>query len=264
MPNGIYDSTIDDILSNYAAHMAWLERNKINPDGWDYHTVYASNSEVNDNSFDDMVLDLYLRKIKVGVAWSSQSEIDNAIAYNARQTDFRKKLHHLTAELETYGSNPNCTVAKYRELIKINHSKINAAGMKSYVYDGWNYNFDITVPYSDGILLHAYRTSQQMTVADDAWDYWVKAGNDRLVGITNAAKAAGKIFEVSLLTSCEFPPQNEGKGFGGDFYKTNAWTKELDMIKDSFRRLATADMKKYLIIDGQYIFKASDMKISKP
>jgi hypothetical protein len=254
--NGIYDSTIDDILSNYTAHMDWLTRNKINPLGWDYNTVYASNAEVNDSRFDDMVLDLYLRKIKVGIAWSSQSEVDNAIAYNARQTDYRKKLSHMVSELETYG-NANCTVAQYRDFLKNNYPKINAAGMKSYVYDGWNYNFDISVPYSDGILLHAYRTAIQMLIKDDAWDYWVKAGNDRLIGITAAAKAAGKIFEVSLLTSCE-------PSFGQMYYATHGWNDELTMIKDSFYRLATPDMKQWLIIDGQYIFKASDMKISKP
>lgn len=254
--NGIYDSTIDDILSNYTAHMEWLSRNKINPEGWDYHTVYASNSEVNDSRFDDMVLDLYLRKIRVGIAWSGQSEVDNAIAYNARQTDYRKKLSHMVSELETYG-NANCTVQQYRDFLKNNYPKIHAAGMKSYVYDGWNYNFDISVPYSDGILLHAYRTSAQMLVKDDAWDYWVKAGNDRLVGITVAAKAAGKIFEVSLLTSCE-------PSFGQTYYKTHGWNDEYTMIKDSFNRLATPDMKQWLILDGQYIFKASDMKISKP
>lgn len=257
MPNGIYDSTIDDILSNYSAHLDWLAKNKMNPDGWDYHTVYASNSEVNDQKFDDMVLDCYLRKIKIGIAWSVPSQIDNAIAYNARQTDYRKKLHHVVSELETYGSVPNCTVTQYRDWIKDNYSKINAAGMKSYVYDGWNYNFDISVPYSDGILLHAYRTSAQMLVQDDAWNYWVTAGADRLVGITAAAKAMGKIFEVSLLSSCE-------PSFGQTYFKTHGWTEPLTMIKDSFNRLATADMKKYLIIDGQYIFKASDMKVSKP
>lgn len=253
MPNGIYDSTIDDILSNYTAHLNWLEKNKINPLGWDYHTVYASNSEVNDQKFDDMVLDAYLRKIKIGIAWSSQSEVDNAIAYNARTTDVRKKIHHMTTEIETYSGTQSTTVAQYREWIKINHSKINAAGMKSYIYEGWNYQYDITVPYSDGFLLHAYRTTAQMNTKDDAWGYM----KPRIEQITAIAKSVGKIVEVSLLTSCE-------PSFGQDYYKTHGWTDELAMFKDSFNRLASADMKKYLIIDGQYIFSAKFMKVSKP
>jgi hypothetical protein len=253
---GIYDSSLDNIFTDTTAlnaHLDWVQKNKINPLGWDYNTLYISDSKINDPKFPDAVLNCYLRKIKVGVAWSAPSQITNSIAYNARQTDVRKKLHHMKTELETYGSSPNCTVAQYRSWVKDNYDKIRNAGMLSWIYDSWNHNYDISVPYSDGLFTTAYRPSANMVNTDDCYNYV----DDRLIEIVGVAKSLGKIVESAILTSSE-------SNMGQTFFKTNPWDKQTTMFVSSFGRKATSDMKKYLNIGFTKVFKADVMKVSKP
>ena len=258
MPNGSYNNTLDDVLSSFGAEITWMAKNKTNPDGWDYVSLYCSTSKMNSSTFDDAVLECYLKKIKIGIAWSAPSQIDDVIAYNARQTDERKKITFMTTELETYGSTPNCTVANYRTWIKDNYSKMKAAGLKSYVYEGWNYNYDVTVPYSDGFLLHAYRTTAQMNTKDDMYKYMAGSNNDkRMAMIAAEGKKVGKIVEVSVLTSCE-------PSFGLDYYKVHEWNDAYDAVKESFSRLASADMKQWLILDGAFVFTSRFMQQAKP
>lgn len=265
MPNGIYSSTLDNVLYAPTAELDWMKRQKINPAGWDYSTLYISSSKVNGSDFPNVVLQAYLRKIRLGVAWSDPAQVDTVIAYNKRQTDPRKKIYSMTTELEAEYANNNCTIAQYRSWIKAAYPKLNAAGIKSFIYEGWNRNYDITVPYSDGFFLHAYRTSAQMATKDDAYGYWGgKTSTGRIRQIAAQAKAIGKIVSCTLLTSCEGAPANDGNGFGFDFYKIHGWADELVMLKDSWDRLATADMKNYVAIDGQYIFKADIMHVLKP
>lgn len=255
---GSYNNTIGDILSNIGAEVAWMAKNKVDPNGWDHVALYRiSSSELNSTQFSDAVLALYLKKIKVGLPWSSPAQVDNCIAYNARQTDFRKKITFMTTELEAEYANNNCTIQEYRSWIPAAYTKLKAAGIKQFIYEGWNYNYDITVPNSDGFLLHAYRTSTQMTNPDDMYKYLATAGNDRLIQIAAEGKKIGKIVEVSVLTSCE-------PAFGFDFYKTRPWGAAEPIVKESFNRLATQDMKDWLILDGEFVFVSKYMHQVKP
>lgn len=261
MPHGSYNNSLDDViasLTSIGAEVTWMgTKGKVNPLGWDYVSLYASDSVVNSANFDDAVLQCYLNKIKIGVAWSRMTQVDNVIAYNNRQADYRKKISFVTTELETYGSSPNCTVAEYRSWIPQVYAKCKANGLKQYIYEGWSSyktnSYDISVPNSDGFLLHAYRTSAQMTLPDDAFNYCAA----RLTQITTQAKSIGKIVDVSLLTSSEAI-------YGQDYYKTHSWDAEYNLFKDSFSRLASIDMKKYIVLDGAFIFTSKTSKVSKP
>lgn len=263
MPHGSYNNSLDDViasLSSIGAEVTWMgTKGKVNPLGWDYVSLYASDSVVNNTNFDDAVLQCYLNKIKIGVAWSRMTQIDNVIAYNNRQTDYRKKISFVTTELETYGSSPNCTVTEYRSWIPQVYAKCKANGLKQYIYEGWNYNYDVTVPNSDGFLLHAYRTSTQMATKDDMYNYLRGRMNssDPSKSILAQAIAFGKIVEISVLSSSE-------EGFGLDFFKTHNWIDPYLMVQDSFNRLATADMKKYFILDGSFVFTSKKMKLARP
>jgi len=257
MPNGSYNNSLDDVLSSSTAEIAWMSKNKTNPSGWDYVSLYCSESKMNSVDFPNAVLQCYLKKIKIGIAWSSPAQVDSIIAYNSRQMDVRKKINFATSELEAEYANNNCTIAQYRQWVKDAYPKFKNASIKSLIYEGWNYNYDISVPYSDGFLLHAYRTTAQMLTTDDMWNYITKAGNDRLIGITAQAKTIGKIVEVSLLTSCE-------PSFGFDFYKTHSWSAALPLVQDSFNRLATQDMKDYIILDGAFVFVSKYQHQIKP
>lgn len=255
--NGSYNNTLDDVLANAGAEIAWMSKNKTSPLGWDYVSLYCSESKMNSADFPNAVLQCYLKKIKIGIAWSSPTQVDSIVAYNARQTDVRKKITFATTELEAEYANNNCTIAQFRQWVKDSYPKFKNAGIISKTYEGWNYNYDITVPYTDGFLLHAYRTSTQMLAHDDMWNYWVQAGKDRLPLITAQAKLSQKIVEVSLLPSCE-------PAYGFDFYKTRPWGAALPIIQESFNRLATQDMKDFIIISGEFVFVSKYMKQIKP
>lgn len=265
MSNGSYNNQLADTLSNFGAEVAWMAKSKTNPLGWDEVSLYKlSTTELNSPEFANAVLACYLKKIRIGQAWSSLSQVDAVIAYNAKQTDFRKKISFMTPELEAEYANNNCTIAEYRSWIPQAYAKLSAAGIKHYIYEGWNYNYDVTVPNSDGFWLHAYRTTTQMLNTDDMWKYWTTAGKDRLILITAEAKKIGKIVEVSLLTSSEPAPANDGKGFGFDFYKSRPFGSAFPLIQDSFNRLATQDMKDYLILAGEVVFVSKYSKQARP
>lgn len=276
---GIYDSTIDDILANPTPHLDWLQKNKQNPGGWDHNSMYASNSEVNSAPFGNVLLEAYKRKIKFGIPFSSNGEVDNALAYNARTTDARKKISHIVSEAEDYSG--HMTPLQFQQLLETNYPKAQAAGLPMGVYNGWSVQYPLIVRNSDFLLLHAYIPSENyekpMSVtgkADRIYGYIAgyddqtkqfnvkRDGNQNLVpgrlpAYAAAAKAQGKIYPVSILFSAE-------DVFGAAFYRTHNWTDGYALFMDSYNRLATPEMKQWLIINGCYMFSAKFMKPIKP
>lgn len=254
--NGSYNNTLDDVLANPAAEILWMgSKGKVNPYGWDHVSLYGV--ETFNSAFGSIVLQLYLKKIRVGIAVSRVVTLDAIIAYNKAQTDFRKKVYFITTELEAEYANNNCTIAEFRTWIPQWYAKCKAAGILMKIYEGWNYNYDITVPNSDGFFLHAYRTAAQMATVDDMYKYMTTAGDDRWMKIAAESKKIGKITEVSVLPSVQ-------PSYGAAFYQTRPWGAAEAMVRDSFHRLGTQDMKDFTIFDGEFIFASKYMKPVKP
>lgn len=250
MSYGTYNNTLDDTLSNTTAEVTWMGNNRLSPSGMDKTTLYISNSKVNQSTFPNAVLNCYLKKINLGVAYSTIGEVDNAIAYNNRQTDGRKKLTHVTSEYEYWNTGD---VAGFRALIQSVRTKTTAAGIKSYVYAGWGSEWDTIVQYSDGLFMHCYRTSSQAATKDDLYNYC----KSRLTAMAASAKKYGKIFPVSIIFSAE-------PSFMYDYFKSHNWIDVYITFMESYNRLATAQMKQWLIMDGAKIFVSKYMKLIKP
>jgi len=250
MPYGQYNNTLDDVLSNPTSEINWMGINRIAPSGFAKHNLYISNTKVNSSGFPGAVLGCYLKKINLGVAYSSIGEVDNAIAYNKRQTDFRKKLTHTVSEFEYWN---NGDIAGFKALIASVRAKTTAAGLKSYVYWGWGSETDTIVQYSDGSYLHCYRTTAQANTKDDLYKYC----KSRLTLLAASAKKLGKIHSVSIIFSNE-------PAFMYDFFKTKAWLDAYAIFMESYNRLATADMKQWLIMDGMQMFVSKYAHLIKP
>lgn len=256
MPFGSYNNTLDDVLSNPSAEISWMARNKTNPGGWDEVSLYGIE---NFNSvFAGIVLQLYLKKIKVGIAISRVVTLDAVIAYNKSQTDFRKKISFITTELEAEYANNNCSIAEYRTWIPQWYSKCKANGLNMYIYEGWNYQYDVSVGNCDGFWLHAYRTSTQMATPDDVYKYMAFAGTpDRLPAIVAEAKKKGVIVSISLLTSSQAK-------YAGEYYRTRPLGAAFTAAKESATRLATQDIKDWTTFDGEVVFTSKETHLIKP
>lgn len=249
MNSGHYNNTLDDVLSNPTPELEWMWRNKLSP-LFDKVTCYISNSKVNDSKFPSAVLGAYLKKINLGVAYSTIGEVDNAIAYNKRQTDSRKKLTHTVSEYEYWNSG---NVAGFRTLLQSVTPKVNGIGMKSYVYAGWGSEWDTIVQHSDGLYLHCYRTTSQANTRDDLYKYC----KPRLDAVAVSAKKYGKIFPVSIIFSAE-------PSFMYDWFKTHKWNDAITIFMESYNRLATDQTKQWITIDSSQIFVSKNMKLIKP
>ena len=250
MAYGHYNNTLDDALSNPTSELTWMGNNRISPTGFDKTTLYISNAKVNDPNFPAAVLGSYLKKVSLGIAYSTIWEVDNAIAYNNRQTDTRKKLVHTVSEYEFWN---NGNVAGFRMLIQAVRTKTTAAGLKSYVYWGWGTETDTIVQYSDGSYLHCYRTTAQALTKDDLYKYC----KSRLTTLAASAKKYGKIHSVSIIFSDE-------PAFMYDFFKTRTWLSAYTIFMESYNRLATSDMKQWLTMDGMQLFVSKYSKMIKP
>lgn len=250
MPYGTYNNTLDDVLSSPTSEINWMGNNRLAPSGMDKTTLYISNSKVNLSTFPNAVLNSYLKKINLGVAYSTIGEVDNAIAYNNRQTDSRKKLTHVVSEYEYWNAG---NVAGFRTLIQQVRAKTSSAGIKSYVYAGWGSEWDTIVQQADGLFMHCYRTTAQANTKDDLYKYC----KSRLEAMAASAKKYGKIYPISIIFSAE-------PAFMYDYFKTHNWIDAYLTFMESYNRLATATMKQWLIMDGSVIFVSKYMKLIKP
>lgn len=236
--NGWYQNSIDDNLSSPTADITWMEKNKITTADCD--TLYISSSKVNDPKFPGIVQKCSDIGVKLGIAYSSSTEIDNMIAYNKRQTVPAKMLQWGVTEYEDYNTGDQ---AYYAKLLKDNSAKLLSAGLLRGAYQGWSTQYSNIVKYTDFLLLHAYRTSAQMAAPDDAYKYC----KGRLASYAAEAKLQGKIYPISIIYSCE-------PSFGYDYFKTHTWMSAHTRFLSSYNSLATATMKSNLIINGAYYF----------
>jgi len=252
--NGWYNNTLDAYINTNAGQvdLDWMVKNKLNPGGWDYNTFYHASNLFASSKFPTYILNAYNAKIKTGIAWSSDSQVNQVINFNKAQTDSRKKISHLVSELEDYGSG-NVTPAQFKTLLENNYIKAKGAGIRFGVYNGWTKQWDVVVKNSDFLLLHCYISSANMASASALYNY--VAG--RLGTIAGEAAKLGKIYPVSIIFSCE-------PSFGQTYFKTNAWTKPMEMLMSQFNQKASATMRANLIMDGSYIFVTKYGKVSKP
>jgi len=252
--NGHYNNTLKNLLAtnNGAADLDWMVRNKIDTQGWDSCTFYDNGTLLGKSNFPTFVLNAYNKKIKCGIPWSSDSEVNQAINYNKAQTDTRKKLTHLVSELEDYGSG-NVTPTQFKALLENNYLKASAAGLKFGVYNGWTKQWDVVVKNSDFLLLHCYISSTNMASGKAIYDYI----QGRLSLIATEAKKIGKIYPVSIIFSSE-------ASFGGTYFKTNPWLKPYQLLMPEYDKRATAAMRSNIIMDGAYFFVSKTSKVSKP
>lgn len=251
---GWYNNTAKTAITNSSqtADIDWMNKNRVKFDGFDYNTFYDNGSLLNNTKFPAYVLSAYLKKIKCGIPFSADSEVNQAITYNKNQTDSRCKISHLVSEAEDYG-NGNVTPAQFKALLENNYIKAKGASIPFGVYNGWTKQWNVVVKNSDFLLLHSYRSSTQMATKDDLYNYT----KSRLILIAAEAKALKKIYPVSIIYSCE-------PSFGMDYFKTHAWADAQTSFMDSWNRLATADMKNCLSISGAYYFVTKYGKQAKP
>lgn len=252
--SGWYNNTLKPLLSsNYGkADLDWMIKNKQNPTGWDLNTFYDNSSLLGNSKFPQFVLNAYNAKIKVGIPFSADSEVNQAINYNKTQTDSRKRISHIVSEIEDYG-NGNATPAEFKTLMENNYIKAKGAGIRFGCYNGWSKQYAMIVKNTDFLLLHCYIPSSSMGDGKKIYDYLAS----RLTAYANEAKAQGKVYPVSIIYSSEAE-------FGGTYFKTNAWTKPHELFLAYYATKATANMKSNIIIDGCYQFVTKTGKVSKP
>lgn len=236
-----YDNTTDDNL--LAPPVSWMSKNKSTS-----NILYISNSKVNDRNFPSVVKKYMDAGIELGIAYSSDSEVDNLIAYNKKNPNY--KLKFAVTEYEDYNTGDQ---TYYANLLKNNSAKLWANGLKSLAYQGWSLQYDKIVKYTDELLLHSYRTSAQMIVKDDSYNYCKK----RLAAYAAEAKLQGKKYPFSVIFSCE-------PTFGMDYFKKNSWDSAYNAFLTSYNALATSTMKQWLVPSGGVIFVSKYALQSKP
>ena len=250
--SGHYNNSLKSLsftVANLADELAWMVQNKLNPTGWDYHPLYLG-SVLKSSSFPQFVLDCYNAKILLGFAFSAISEVDAAIAYNAKQTDPRKRLVFGVTEYEDYNAG---TPAGYIALMSTAKPKLKAANMLLVTYQGWTHEWPSVIQYCDSLFLHSYISSANMATPDGLFNYM----KGRLATLAAEAKKQGKIFPFSLLTSSE-------TAYGAAFFKSNSWAKAYALFLSSWNRNATADMKAWLVPNGHQVFVSKLSKVCKP
>jgi hypothetical protein len=104
--NTIYNNTLDDTVSTNPtlsrADVDYMVRNRFNELPM-YGTLYIANSLVRHANFPGIVSYAYGKGLKLGIAYSSDGEIDNMLNYNKVQT-VDKKLYFAVTEIEPYNT----------------------------------------------------------------------------------------------------------------------------------------------------------------
>jgi hypothetical protein len=95
--------------------------------------------------------------------------------------------------------------------------------------------------------------------ADVIWNYLANdsADHDRLVRIAAAAASQRRVVEVVPLFSCE-------PTFAYDYYKANAWSAPRDLFLQKWDALATAEMKRHVIVGDVFTFVSKYARQIKP
>lgn len=247
--NGHYNNTLRDVIGNLTAAKAdidWMARNFIST-APNVATLYGT-SQISNANFPIIAKYAADKKIRLGKAYSAESELDAVIAFNNRQTDPAIKFTHVVTEYEPYRDARGYDYLT--NLYKNNAARLKAAGLKVVTYMGWPMDsyWGMIVKYSDEINLHCYRTPAQMTKSK-VWDYV----EGRLKLIAAAAKAQNKVMPVNILYSSE-------AAFAGDWYKTHTFWNGHQLFMQGWDSWATADMKTWLRATNCYVFVTKESK----
>lgn len=250
-----YNNTLDDTVSTSVTatkqDVDWMHANRFSPTETQYASLYIASSLVKHANFPGIVSYASGKNIKMGLAYSSTTQIDTLLAYNKAQTDITKKLVYAITELEPYNTGDYTGMT---EKMAYAYPKLKAAGLKHLVYMGWPTDsyWATIVANCDEINLHCYRTSADMTPSG-IWGYVQK----RLGLIADACKAQNKLMKVNILYSCE-------PSFAYDWFKANGWNAAHNIFLGQYATKATANMKAFLNVNDFAIFVSKYGKQIKP
>lgn len=251
--NTIYNNTLDDTVSTNPAlsraDVDYMVRNRFNELPM-YGTLYIANSLVRHANFPGIVSYAYGKGLKLGIAYSSDGEIDNMLNYNKVQT-VDKKLYFAVTEIEPYNTGD---YAGMTARMQYAYPKLKAMGLRHLVYMGWPTDsyWATIVANCDEINLHCYLPTTRMT-ASGIWGY-VKG---RLALIAAAAKAQNKFMPVNIIYSCE-------PAFAYDWFKKKNWYDAHALFLSQYNQLASTVMKQQLDVRGMSVFVSKYMKQVKP
>lgn len=252
--NSWYNNTLDDTVSAglnaTKPDIDWMAANRFYPNKMQFANLYISTSLVNNASFPSIASYAFGKDIRLGLAYSSMSEVDNMLTYNSKQ-NISSKLWYAVTEIEPYNTG---NYSGMTSILQMAYPKLRAAGLQNHVYMGWPTDsyWPTIVQYCDQINLHCYRTTPQMT-ASSIWGYV----SGRLELIAQACKAQNKIMPVNIIYSCE-------PSFAYDYFKTNSWASAHSMFLSQYNANASLTMKQFLIVDDFSIFVSKYAKEIRP
>ncbi len=265
--NFIYDQTARNLLSNTSQLISladWHARNRFSPD-WTGVSHYISTglSGIKRASFRDHVIRLYQNKIVSGLAYSSNSEIDGVLAYNAAQSDMRARIRFATTEFEPYRVTDG--YALYQALLERNAPLLRAAGIYHIAYQGWPEKsfWPVIVANTDEIALHCYLPSSRMT-GQHMYNFLNldEGRHFRLDSIAAAAQKLGRPVKVTILFSCE--DNTQPQEFAFSYFQANPWTRPLQEFLAYYQANAAKTTQNSLIITDMALFGSKWAMKAKP
>lgn len=238
----IYDNTLRDIISdkkliiNHVAKLKSLKMNNV--------SLYLNNTHFSNANLKYALDAMTAEGINYGRAWTSNTEVDRVISWNKANSC---KFKWMITEHEPYNELP--TYAETMIRLDRNVPLIKDAGMKSFTYQGWWNNYSQISKYVDQWFIHAYRTPIQMTRAGDMFNYT----QPRLQILAQLAKSQNKKIRFTPIFSNE--PE-----FGQGYFVSRAIGAAYTQYKADYDRLASPDMKAWLILDSYKIFVTKFLK----
>jgi hypothetical protein len=241
--NSWYNNTLDDSLavSLTAAKkdVDWMDANRFSPEA-QYAILYISSSLIRSSNFPLLASYAYSKNVRLGVAYSSTSKIDDIINYNiGKPVD--QKIWIAVSEIEPYNTGD---YAGMTTVLTYAYPRLKANGITNIVYMGWPTTsyWSTIISNSDQINLHIYKTSSGMTPSG-LWSYV----RGRLGDIASAAAALKKIVPINIIYSCE-------PAFAYTYFQSYRWEDAHLMFMDQFNTYATTQMKQNLTVNNFSVF----------
>lgn len=241
--NSWYNNTLDDSLAVSLAaakrDVDWMDANRFSPEA-QYAILYISSSLIRNQNFSLLASYAYSKNVKIGVAYSSMSKIDDILNYNfGKPVD--QKIWIAVSEIEPYNTGD---YAGMTTVLTYAYPRLKANGITNIVYMGWPTTsyWNTIVANCDQINLHAYRPSSGMTPSG-LWSYT----RTRLGEIAAVAASLRKTMPINIIYSCE-------PAFSYTYFQSNRWVDAHLMFMDQFNRNATAQMKQNLTVNNFSVF----------
>lgn len=260
--NGHYNNTLDDLLlagdlAGCLAELDWHARQRQGRD-FNFVALYASTSVLRSPLLPQVVREAYLRRLRLGWAYSTDGEVDALLAYQRGRTDARERFTFGVTEYEPQASGRS--YAGFTALLERNGAALRAAGLRSVAYANWLANdfWPTLVRHVDEVLLHCYLPSSRMN-AVKIWEYVADddEGHDRLVRLGAAAEAAGLLVRVTPLWSSE-------PSFALDYFKANRFEAPVALFLSRYDVLATPAMQRHLVVGDGFTFVSRYSRQARP